>query len=294
MQVYEDEALCAIDNERIRYLSPVFNTSSKLEFMIYPNNCYADLASSRLKFSVDIPIEFVPDSYFTSKLFEHLEVQINYVSCTTKSTDLDYILTDYFTSKLNYTSEHIATIGSLQGIWGIQNMDAIEMDSQSNKYEIQKRRMYGESLKIDSHTFLRYYFIIRLNSGVIENHPLPKDLPIKLTFYRADAERSLISTSLDDTKTESTAVYDLDRSIKLINPVLELVNTQSDELDKKYAQHRLPSLSLPFLDKQIRREILFDGIDNFQINVKNGKIYCEISISSNSVSAGSSLKFNHC
>ena len=120
---------------------------------------------------------------------------------------------------------------------------------------------------------MRYYFIIRLNSGVIENHPLPKDLPIKLTFYRADAEKSLITTTLNETRTESTTVYDLDRSIKLINPVLELVNTQSDELDKKYAQHRLPSLSLPFLDKQIRREILFDGIDNFQINVKNGKIY---------------------
>ena len=270
MQVYEDEALCAIDNERIRYLSPVFNTSSKLEFMINPNNCYADLASSRLKFSVDIPTEFVPDSYFTSKLFEHLEVQINYVSCTTKSTDLDYILTDFFTSKLNYTKEHIATIGSLQGIWGISNMDAIDLDIQQNKYEIGKRRNFGEAHTIDGKHYLRYYFIIRLNSGVIENHPLPKDLPIKLTLFRADAERSLMSVSLNQDQSASNASYDLDRSIKLINPVLELVNTQSDELDKKYAQHRLPSLSLPFLDKQIRREILFDGIDNFQINIKNG------------------------
>ena len=273
MQVFEDEALCAIDSERIRYLSPIFNTTSKLEFMINPNNCYADLASSRLKFSVDIPIEFVPDSYFTSKLFEHLEVQINYVSCTTKSTDLDYILTDFFTSKLNYTSEHIATIGSLQGIWGINNMNAVDLDAQRNKYEIGKRQAHGETHNIDGKHYLRYYFIIRLNSGVIENHPLPKDLPIKLTLYRADAERSLISVSLSEDKSQSNANYELDRSIKLINPVLELVNTQSDELDKKYAQHRLPSLALPFLDKQIRREILFDGIDNFQINIKNGKLF---------------------
>ena len=273
MQVFEDEALCSIDHERIRYLSPIFNTSSKLEFMINPNNCYADLASSRLKFSVDVPIEFVPDSYFTSKLFEHLEVQINYVSCTTKSTDLDYILTDFFTSKLNYTKDHITTIGSLQGVWGITNMDARDLESQSQQFEIGRRQSFGEVNTIDSKRFLRYYFIIRLNSGVIENHPLPKDVPIKLTFFRADAERSLISVSLSDDKAQSTASYDLDRSIKLINPVLELVNTQSDELDKKYAQHRLPSLALPFLDKQIRREILFDGIDNFQINIKNGMFY---------------------
>ena len=108
---------------------------------------------------------------------------------------------------------------------------------------------------------------------MIENHPLPKDLPIKLTFYRADAEKSLVSVSLNDDRSESKSTYDLDRSIKLINPVLELVNTQSDELDKKYAQHRLPSLALPFVDKQIRREILFDGIDNFQINIKNGSYF---------------------
>ena len=271
MQVFEDESLCAIDSERIRYLSPVFNTSSKLEFFINPNNAYADLAASRLKFCVDIPVEFVPDSYFTSKLFEHLDVQINHVSCTSKSTDLDYVLTDYFTSKLNYTNDHIETMGSLQGIWSSNNMNAKKLADQKDKVEIAKRQSYAESHMIDTKRYLRYYFITRINSGVIENHPLPKDLPIKLTFYRADAEKSLLTTSFNPEKTESEVIYDLGRTIRIINPLLELVNTHSDELDKKYAQHRLPSLVLPFLDKQIRREILFDGIDNFQINVKNGK-----------------------
>ena len=271
MQVFEDESLCAIDHEKIRYLSPVFNTSSKLEFFINPNNAYADLAASRLKFSVDIPVEFVPDSYFTSKLFEHLDVQINHVSCVSKSTDLDYILTDYFTSKLNYTNDHIETIGSLQGIWSSNNMDAKRLLEEENTTEIQKRQSFAESQVIDNKNYLRYYFITRINSGILENHPLPKDLPIKLTFFRADAEKSLLSITLNGGKTESEATYDLGRTINIINPVLELVNTHSDELDKKYAQHRLPSLVLPFLDKQIRREILFEGIDNFQINIKNGK-----------------------
>ena len=271
MQVYEDESLCVIDQERIRYLSPVFNTSSKLEFLINPNNAYADLSSSRLRFSVDIPITFVPDTYFTSKLFEHLEVQINHVSCTTKSTDMDYILTDFFTSKLNYTSNHMETIGSLQGIWSTENMNAKQLHDQTEKVEIANRQAYAEVKEINGTRYFRYYFIVRLNSGVIENHPLPKDLPIKLTFYRADAEKSLLSVNLNADQSQSESTYDLDRSIKLINPVLELVNTHSAELDKKYTQHRLPSLALPFLDKQIRREILFDGIDNFQVNVKNGK-----------------------
>ena len=115
-----------------------------------------------------------------------------------------------------------------------------------------RRRQDSEVKTIDGKRYLRYSFIIRLNSGVIENHPLPKPVPIKLIFYRADAEKALLSMNLNETKTESLTVYDQDRSIRLINPLLELVNTQSEELDKKYSQHRLPDLDLPFLDKQIR------------------------------------------
>jgi len=34
MQVYEDDSLQYIDSERIRYITPTFNNSSKLEFDI--------------------------------------------------------------------------------------------------------------------------------------------------------------------------------------------------------------------------------------------------------------------
>ena len=74
MQVYEDDSLQYIDSERVRYITPTFNNSSKLEFDVQPNNSYSDLCQTRLKFMVDVPIDLIPDSYFTSKLFEHLEV----------------------------------------------------------------------------------------------------------------------------------------------------------------------------------------------------------------------------
>lgn len=201
---------------------------------------------------VDIPLELIPDSYFTAKLFEHLEVQVNHVSCTSKSTDSDYPYTDYFTSRLNYTKGHIETIGSLQGIWGIEHQNALKLTTQRFADEVSKRRRDCEVQTIDGKQYMRYSFIIRLNSGVIENHPLPKAVPIKLIFYRADAEKALLSLNLTDDKSSSNTTYDIDRSIRLVNPLLELVNTQSAELDKKYSQHRLPDLELPFLDKQIR------------------------------------------
>ena len=195
---------------------------------------------------VDIPLDLIPDSYFTSKLFEHLEVQVNHVSCTSKSTDSDYPYTDYFTSRMNYTKGHIETIGSLQGIWGIDHSSALNLNSKRYEAEVSKRRRDCEVKTIDGKQYLRYSFIIRLNSGVIENHPLPKAVPIKLIFYRADAEKALLSMKLSADKTSSISSYNLDRSIQLINPLLELVNTQSTELDKKYSQHRLPDLELPF------------------------------------------------
>lgn len=161
-------------------------------------------------------------------------------------------MTDYFTSKLNYTKDHIQTIGSLQGIWGIDHTEAKLLLDEEHADISASRRRDCERKTVEGKTYLRYSFIIRLNSGVIENHPLPKAVPIKLIFFRADAEKALLSLSLNPEKTESTVKYDSDRSIRLINPLLELVNTQSEELDKKYSQHRLPDLDLPFLDKQIR------------------------------------------
>ena len=153
---------------------------------------------------------------------------------------------------MNYTKAHLQTVGSLQGIWGVDNWNAKSLDEEENADCKDRRRQDSEVKTIDGKRYLRYSFIIRLNSGVIENHPLPKPVPIKLIFYRADAEKALLSMNLNDAKTDSLTVYDQGRSIKLINPLLELVNTQSEELDKKYSQHRLPDLDLPFLDKQIR------------------------------------------
>ena len=128
---------------------------------------------------------------------------------------------------MNYTKGHIDTVGSLQGIWGVDNSDAVDLITDSD--EVAKRRRDCVAEQVGGTRYLRYSFIIRLNSGVIENHPLPKEVPIKLIFYRADAEKALLSLKLNDTQTETLATYDLDRSIRLINPLLELVNTQASE-----------------------------------------------------------------
>ena len=136
----------------------------------------------------------------------------------------------------------------------MNNSNAVSLIGDSD--EIAKRRRDCIAETVNGTRYFRYSFIVRLNSGVIENHPLPKQVPIKLIFYRADAEKSLLSLKLNETNDATTVTYTADRSIRLVNPLLELDNTQSSELDKKYSQHRLSDLELPFLDKQIRKDFV--------------------------------------
>ena len=48
------------DIHKIVDYTPSFNTSSKLEFNIYPDSRYLDLGETLLKFAVEIPAQMVP------------------------------------------------------------------------------------------------------------------------------------------------------------------------------------------------------------------------------------------
>ena len=48
------------DSHKIVDYTASFNTSSKLEFNIFPDNKYLDLGETLLKFAVEIPSQMVP------------------------------------------------------------------------------------------------------------------------------------------------------------------------------------------------------------------------------------------
>ena len=98
--------------------------------------------------------------------------------------------------------------------------------------------------------------------------PLPKQVPIKITFYRADASKSLLSTVIEDNG--DPKAVNPDRVIKLINPTLHASFLQSEHYDRKYANHRIGRVSFPFLDSTIHRELLFNGVDQFKIKITEG------------------------
>ena len=271
MQFYQDENEKFSNSEILVTLSPNFNTTGYLEFQINPTGGHIQLSDTTLTFAVDVPTDLVPDNFFTSKLFEHCEVSINHTVINTKSSDNDYALTTYFMTRMNWDESTLLTTGALEGYWGNNNNDAgtfsINEDKEAN---VEARRVATERMTLDGKDYYRYQFITRINIGIaMSPQPLPKNAPIKLTFYRADASKALLTTTLDaNYKTKAT---NPDRTIKLVNPLLHASFVQSEHYDRKYANHRIHRVDFPFLDFNIHRELLLNGVDQFQIKLSEGK-----------------------
>ena len=276
MQFYQDENEQFIDSEILVPLTPNFNTSSYLEFQINPNGGHLQLADTRLSFSVDILETLVPENFFASKLFEHCEININHTTINSKSSDSDYPLTHFFLTRMNWNEDSLRSTGPLEGYWENKNFDASHYEAVKRDNLIipnpnsESRRNEAQRLEIDGAIYYRYHFIVSLNTGIaMTPQPLPKQVPIKITFYRADASKSLLSTLLEDNG--DPIAVNPDRVVKLINPTLHASFLQSEHYDRKYANHRISRVNFPFLDSTIHRELLFNGVDQFKIKVTEGK-----------------------
>ena len=58
------------------------------------------MAGSCLHFYVELEETFVPDNNFGNKLFENLDLQINYEDCSVKSSPNDYDFTSHIHDKI--------------------------------------------------------------------------------------------------------------------------------------------------------------------------------------------------
>ena len=277
MQFYQDENQKFTDSEILVPLTPNFNTTSYLEFQINPSGGHLQLSDTRLTFSIDLPESVVPENFFATKLFEYCEVNVNHTVISSKSSDNDYALTNYFLTRMNWDEIALQTSGSLEGYFENKNHDSshfksIQIGNEENtrpvpsKY-VDERRKYAEKIQHGGNTFFRYYFVTKLNIGLaLSPQPLPKNVPVKLTFFRADASKSLLSTLVNQTEPPIT-----DRVLNLINPTLHTTYIQSEHYDRKYANHRISRVNFPFLETKIHRELLLNGVDQFKIKITEGK-----------------------
>ena len=185
-------------------------------------------------------------------------------------------LTNYFLTRMNWDEASLKTTGSLEGYWENENYDASHFTLQniangSPKPEnpnIEKRRTEAEKIVKSGKKYLRYYVVTKINNGLaMSPQPLPKNVPLKLTFVRANAKKSLLSILPSKNVDES---FD-SRVLDIVNPTLHASFIQSDHYDRKYANHRISRVTFPFLDFKIHRELLTNGVDQFKIKIAEGK-----------------------
>ena len=176
------------------------------------------MSETKLSFCVDVPESFVPQNFFASKLFEFVEVRVNHVTVSMKSSDNDYFLSDYFTTITNYDGLSLAVTGSLEGYFGNENLDSVMFIGDQG--QINSRRKYASLRKdIDEKISYRYHIIMKLNIGLaMTSKPLPKEVPIKLIFYRSLPQKALLRVT-DNNETVNLA---------LINPMLEASFIESE------------------------------------------------------------------
>ena len=290
MQSYEKENEGSFEQENLVEITPLFNSDEKLEFSLAPNGYYAILNESRLKFEVDIPDSYVVQNFFCAKLFTHIEIVCNHTNLSYKSTENDHALSVYFSTIINSEEINLKTTGNLDGYWSNNTLGSTSFykrmlpeddstaveDIRRHHPEVRAREVGSTSytirnIKGEETGFKRYFFMHKLDFGLAQrDHPLPKEVKLRIIFYRAQPKKSLLSVQLN-AQDQDVGGYK-ERSIPFINPVLQVKYAESKKYDKRYSSHRISRVKFPFLTKTIRREVLHKGIANFSITIANGKL----------------------
>ena len=79
---------------------------------------------------------------------------------------------------------------------------------------------------------------------------------IKLTFFRANANKAVLCTKLDSGTHEPLVQYP-STTIPLINPVLEAMYFKSEFFDKQLMPHMVDHVNWPFLDYSLVLKISY-------------------------------------
>ena len=209
------------------------------------------------------------------KLFENLELKVNNQIITTKSTDAEYALTYYMNSRMNMPEAALTSTGALTGYWGKESWDSshfaatlhkdgdgnlVSWDKNSN---VDVRRVGAESIVLGNVPHFRYYITLKLNTGLATSpEPLPKDIPISIKLFRADAKRALLAC-LTEMATDTNQQPYLNvlktyphRHIPIVEPILHASYVVSDYYTRHLQASRVMNFKYKFNESSIQRYAL--------------------------------------
>ena len=127
---------------------------------------------------------------------------------------------------------------------------------------------------------------------------LPSNIQIIIRLHRAPASYLLLKTSetikglkADDTEHDLPYAYP-EAVIPISSPVLDAYYANSMQLEQKMNKGRLYNNTINFLDYQTRRQVLDQGLAEFQFNLQLGKFpkYMFLALSDTERIGGSETK----
>ena len=251
----QDES-AGISESKILKVTPIFNTKNHLEFLLQKEKRFFKFMDTELQFYIDLPANYVPDNDIGAKLFENIDINLNWESISRKSTAHDYSLSSHFFCKANYDENFINSSYAANGIFDPVSEDAgptLQKLRRTDKGESVHKiiKIDGEDYKVP---FRRYYVTTNINHGLArEVDVLPANITINLRFHRASAECAilLLDSQLDVIKLSDNSKKKIpykynEPVIPISNPVLAAYYAFSPELESTMNRVRNSTMEIDY------------------------------------------------
>ena len=241
------------------------------------------------------------DQFTTAMLFENVQIFLNHhagtlfyrkildstslFKVTTKVSEADYSLSNYFLSRTNMSEESLMSTGCFSGYFGPENHEANYFASASNSVTFDEdnnvtaltpnshcavRRENGEIIDNTTPKTRRFYLSCKINNGfALSMKPLPKLVNVRIVFYRSHASRALLGCVKKAGSTTDFVEYP-HKFIKIKSPILHAYYIRSEYYDKKFSRNNISKFRYDYPEYHVYRHILSDNVDHFQIPVATG------------------------
>ena len=248
----------------------IFNNENLLEFSIEPDKRSLSLKDSYLRFYCEIPENFVPDNNFGNKLFEFLDLTINYEDVSFKSSNNDYDLSSFIYEKIFRNPKYLQKF-PFEGHFDRYNFDSSELKEENDIVTGRRGLKFSKKVIIEGKEvekiFYRYMMMIPLNHGLTnEEAILPPGVHIRLTFHRARAEKALIDIS------EEMMITYPEKVIKLMEPAFIGCWAFGKKLDSQLGRINSSGLNIEYDSAHIRHRVLDEGLTSHRVEVSQGPL----------------------
>ena len=251
-------------------LPALFNNNNLLEFALEPNKRYLNLSDSFLQFYVELEESFVPDNNFGNKLFEYLDLTVNYEDCSFKSSPNDYDFTSHINDKIFRNQKHMEKL-KFEGHFDSYSYDSSELKQVTEVVNNRRGESFTKTV-VDKNglssdkVFYRYFIMLPLNHGLCrDGQILPAGTHVRLTFHRAKPSKALVDIS------DEIISFD-GNTISIIDPLFQSCWTSSEKLTQQMAKVNTSGISIPFHSSHIRHRVLASGSTEYTIDISQGPL----------------------